>query len=318
MLKLAEQMKTGTLISNTFTFSFRKGGHNGEVYSATFRPPAFVYKALCYTMLLHITSVENPRFSYLVNLDVEKKISAPLANSSLLERNFAKAFLAELGPEDWIVFNELNFAKRTKTAEEFTDFTSLEVDFTVHVYDIEQEKLTLSYYEVFAYALRPEIIYEGERYALDEQYSIDHDAKYENCLLVFMVLENGQNMDPRNPKTQHAWYFYDTQTLESVDSTKPVDQAFFAEVKKQLPDLAALVKKRHAALRLVYENYCKRENLHFPAPTVTDFSLESFFPTPIIEHQVSRPLASKVGRNDPCPCGSGKKYKKCCMLNTSS
>ncbi|MFB3787054.1 MAG: preprotein translocase subunit SecA [bacterium] len=22
----------------------------------------------------------------------------------------------------------------------------------------------------------------------------------------------------------------------------------------------------------------------------------------------------KVGRNDPCPCGSGKKYKKCCML----
>ncbi len=22
----------------------------------------------------------------------------------------------------------------------------------------------------------------------------------------------------------------------------------------------------------------------------------------------------KVGRNDPCPCGSGKKYKKCCLL----
>lgn len=24
---------------------------------------------------------------------------------------------------------------------------------------------------------------------------------------------------------------------------------------------------------------------------------------------------NKVGRNDPCPCGSGKKYKKCCGLN---
>src|SRR4030067_2008210 len=23
---------------------------------------------------------------------------------------------------------------------------------------------------------------------------------------------------------------------------------------------------------------------------------------------------SNTGRNDPCPCGSGKKYKKCCML----
>lgn len=24
---------------------------------------------------------------------------------------------------------------------------------------------------------------------------------------------------------------------------------------------------------------------------------------------------NKVGRNDPCPCGSGKKYKKCCGRN---
>ena len=22
---------------------------------------------------------------------------------------------------------------------------------------------------------------------------------------------------------------------------------------------------------------------------------------------------TKVGRNDPCPCGSGKKYKRCCL-----
>lgn len=21
----------------------------------------------------------------------------------------------------------------------------------------------------------------------------------------------------------------------------------------------------------------------------------------------------KIGRNDPCPCGSGKKYKNCCL-----
>jgi uncharacterized protein YecA (UPF0149 family) len=23
---------------------------------------------------------------------------------------------------------------------------------------------------------------------------------------------------------------------------------------------------------------------------------------------------AKVGRNDPCPCGSGKKFKKCCYF----
>ncbi|MBQ9783925.1 MAG: preprotein translocase subunit SecA [Clostridia bacterium] len=27
--------------------------------------------------------------------------------------------------------------------------------------------------------------------------------------------------------------------------------------------------------------------------------------------------SAKVGRNDPCPCGSGKKYKNCCMRNDS-
>jgi preprotein translocase subunit SecA len=25
--------------------------------------------------------------------------------------------------------------------------------------------------------------------------------------------------------------------------------------------------------------------------------------------------SAKIGRNDPCPCGSGKKYKKCCGTN---
>ncbi len=23
-------------------------------------------------------------------------------------------------------------------------------------------------------------------------------------------------------------------------------------------------------------------------------------------------MSKKIGRNDPCPCGSGKKYKSCC------
>lgn len=28
----------------------------------------------------------------------------------------------------------------------------------------------------------------------------------------------------------------------------------------------------------------------------------------------AEPLPIHVGRNEPCPCGSGKKYKKCCLL----
>jgi uncharacterized protein YecA (UPF0149 family) len=32
---------------------------------------------------------------------------------------------------------------------------------------------------------------------------------------------------------------------------------------------------------------------------------------PTTVRPIRKPLG-KVGRNDPCPCGSGKKYKKCC------
>ncbi len=31
------------------------------------------------------------------------------------------------------------------------------------------------------------------------------------------------------------------------------------------------------------------------------------------EMNYEKPKKEKIGRNDPCPCGSGKKYKKCCM-----
>mgnify|MGYP001464884711 CR=1 FL=1 len=30
----------------------------------------------------------------------------------------------------------------------------------------------------------------------------------------------------------------------------------------------------------------------------------------------TQPTAPKIGRNDPCSCGSGKKYKTCCLLKT--
>lgn len=30
------------------------------------------------------------------------------------------------------------------------------------------------------------------------------------------------------------------------------------------------------------------------------------------DNQVISVTAPKAGRNDPCPCGSGKKFKKCC------
>ncbi|WP_390591690.1 UPF0149 family protein [Simiduia litorea] len=45
------------------------------------------------------------------------------------------------------------------------------------------------------------------------------------------------------------------------------------------------------------------------------FWLEQRLPAPSPQINPSQPLRSgpKVGRNDPCPCGSGKKFKQCCL-----
>ena len=47
----------------------------------------------------------------------------------------------------------------------------------------------------------------------------------------------------------------------------------------------------------------KREQVAVPTGTSSDGTLS---PTTV------KRQGKKVGRNDPCPCGSGKKYKKCC------
>ena len=48
----------------------------------------------------------------------------------------------------------------------------------------------------------------------------------------------------------------------------------------------------------------KREQVAKPTATSSDGT--------DVKRPVRKTVAQKVGRNDPCPCGSGKKYKKCC------
>jgi spermidine synthase len=47
------------------------------------------------------------------------------------------------------------------------------------------------------------------------------------------------------------------------------------------------------------------------APPLGGLDLHTFEAEPLV-----RSSPRKVGRNDPCPCGSGKKYKKCCLRNS--
>jgi len=48
---------------------------------------------------------------------------------------------------------------------------------------------------------------------------------------------------------------------------------------------------------------------------LNEWRLANTQPLQDIDPRVVTVPRKKVGRNDPCPCGSGKKYKKCCGLN---
>ncbi|HET6545324.1 MAG TPA: SEC-C metal-binding domain-containing protein [Rhodanobacteraceae bacterium] len=63
-----------------------------------------------------------------------------------------------------------------------------------------------------------------------------------------------------------------------------------------------------AALRnwITYRNRLRRGPAGLQATTVPTSARSGF------SRGTVGPPGTKVGRNDPCPCGSGQKFKKCC------
>lgn len=79
------------------------------------------------------------------------------------------------------------------------------------------------------------------------------------------------------------------------------------------PETAQVVKKARPPLPDAPTLRTIREGLgSLPRPVPQRSSPSS---TPASPARAARPAASlggRVGRNDPCPCGSGRKYKRCC------
>jgi hypothetical protein len=85
---------------------------------------------------------------------------------------------------------------------------------------------------------------------------------------------------------------------------------------------AAYQRLRDVAPKLGREQDLAELRAEFPAPGPTATDKRAVVSKSIPETLASRsdpvavlPRGVKVGRNDPCPCGSGKKYKKCCLLS---
>lgn len=77
------------------------------------------------------------------------------------------------------------------------------------------------------------------------------------------------------------------------------------------PTQAAMRQIGHEVLRTLRPDYRKEFNSAGFAMMVGTISVSSE-PPPGLLHNAPAPDQLKVGRNAPCPCNSGKKYKRCC------
>ncbi len=85
-------------------------------------------------------------------------------------------------------------------------------------------------------------------------------------------------------------------TLDEVLAPWAADDADAADDETRLGWLAAVGEA-------VNDIFAHWRDLGLPAPK------------PLAAGAANGPATSGPGRNDPCPCGSGKKYKKCCGAN---
>ncbi|MFW2371906.1 MAG: UPF0149 family protein [Gammaproteobacteria bacterium] len=84
----------------------------------------------------------------------------------------------------------------------------------------------------------------------------------------------------------------------SLFSSRKLAQAFASASQKSLDEYVAMAQSMFDGAMHIYAHIA--------------YSIQSALAQ---QAQSQQPVVhdDKVGRNDPCPCGSGKKYKKCCL-----
>ncbi|MDP3876388.1 MAG: preprotein translocase subunit SecA [Methylobacter sp.] len=108
--------------------------------------------------------------------------------------------------------------------------------------------------------------------------------------------------DPKQEYKREAFEMF-TKLLEQI-KYEVIEILFKVQVRRE-EDVQAIDEQRQAPKEMHFE--------HASAPSLDAYD-ESLAVAPEQDETAAQPFvrdANKVGRNDPCPCGSGKKYKHC-------
>lgn len=93
-------------------------------------------------------------------------------------------------------------------------------------------------------------------------------------------------------------FFSSRESAEQILKESNLSDAKLGELSQKMAESIPLAMENYAALGhaisvVLEESMEEDESVHHPA------------------------VSTKIGRNEPCPCGSGKKYKKCCGAASS-
>ena len=106
-------------------------------------------------------------------------------------------------------------------------------------------------------------------------------------------------------------YIRDRTTVKERKFRSPEAKELMTALRTALPDCNALFQERHRQLRRLAGRLIPsgvRNARRAPRLQTSEVLPEPLPPPPL--PPAKAPI--KPGRNDPCPCGSGRKYKKCC------
>jgi hypothetical protein len=285
----------GAIAASTVRFALQEGDHRGEAYTAKLEVCASPTCG-CGVVWFEVDPLESDegtgadsRGHYTFSLDlIERLIPDKQARGlAVHDRNFAQAVMRELDAGQWKTLRDHLFALKARVIER-CDLDELEVPFPEH--DIEVDRLMVGYHDVFPLGLQVVLRHESLVCVLFEQYCLRQSC---TCTIAAVeIVAPGDGERAEHFATVMFDYRAGTWKVRAGDSrSAAATDDTLSGLLSSAPDLAATLSKRHRILRRLYARYRRTHALAAPA---------------------ARGDVATVGRNDPRPCGSGRKYKHCC------
>lgn len=218
----------------------------------------------------------------------EKAIDKEKRPISKEDRYYANLFISHLRKEDWNLLAHTFYAYKTRLTDK-ADLDKLVPFFPMA--EIEMQGAMVGYKEILPFGSDIRFHLDDLQIVVDDQYCISSGCSCTNVRLAFIPMGEDGIMTKQvvegvvvNHKTRQ-WVFNDSGRKMS-----DAEKTFKTALEEQQHDIYGLLKKRHQILKRLYHNF-KRTSL---------------------ELEGARKSSPEIGRNAPCPCGSGKKFKKCC------